>query len=89
MHHRMKAARHRHFHECTLAVWCSADASAQATMNIVTYASPVALQPPVYALGLYKFTQSWRNWRASGRGLLQAGAAGCSGLSLACRLCGH
>jgi hypothetical protein len=41
-------------------------------MNIVTYASPVALQPPVYALGLYKDTQSWRNWRANGCGLLQA-----------------
>ena len=43
-------------------------------MNIVTYASPVALQPPVYAVGLYKDTQSWVNWRAHRRGLLQAGA---------------
>jgi hypothetical protein len=48
-------------------------------MNVVTYASPVALQPPVYALGLYKDTQSWRNWRTHRRGLLQAGAADCSG----------
>jgi flavin reductase (DIM6/NTAB) family NADH-FMN oxidoreductase RutF len=40
-------------------------------MNLVTYASPVALAPPVYAVGLYKGTQSWENWRASGKGLLQ------------------
>lgn len=55
-----------------------ADASGRATMNLVTYASPVALQPPVYALGLYKGTQSWANWRATRRGLLQAGAVGVS-----------
>ena len=49
-------------------------------MNIVTYASPVALQPPVYAIGLYKDTQSWSNWRANRCGLLQAGAVICSGI---------
>ncbi len=43
-------------------------------MNIVTYSSPVALAPLVYAVGLYKGTQSWENWRANGKGLLQAGA---------------
>jgi hypothetical protein len=53
---------------------CGADRPARATMNIVTYASPVALQPPVYAIGLYKGTQSWANWRANRGGLLQAGA---------------
>lgn len=53
-----------------------ADESSRATMNIVTYASPVALQPPVYALGLYKSTQSAANWRVHRRGLLQAGAVG-------------
>ena len=57
-------------------------------MNNVTYASPVALPSPVYALGLYRDTQSGRDRRAHGCGLLQAGAAGCSGLrTSACTLC--
>lgn len=43
-------------------------------MNIVTYASPVALKPPVYAVGLYRNTQSWANWRETRSGVLQAGA---------------
>lgn len=48
-----------------------AGATGRPTMNIVTYASPVALQPPMYAIGLYKGTQSWTNWRETRSGLLQ------------------
>ena len=45
-----------------------------ATLNIVTYASPIAIQPVrKYALGLYVGTQSWQNVRATGRAALQVG----------------
>jgi hypothetical protein len=45
------------------------------TLNIVTYASPIAIKPArKYAVGLYAGTLSWQNVRATGRGVLQVRA---------------
>lgn len=42
------------------------------TLNIVTYASPIAIQPDrMYALSLFKNTMSWKNMLQSKRGVLQ------------------
>ncbi|GBF94208.1 hypothetical protein Rsub_06478 [Raphidocelis subcapitata] len=42
------------------------------TLNIVTYASPIAIKPArKYALGLYVGTLSWQNVRDTGRCVLQ------------------
>jgi hypothetical protein len=46
-------------------------AGAPATLNLVTYASPVAIQPRSFALGLYLGTQSYANMRHHRRGVLQ------------------
>lgn len=40
-------------------------------MNLVTYASPIALQPPTYALGLYQHTLSRELMLQRGEGVLQ------------------
>lgn len=43
------------------------------TMNIVTYASPIAIKPArKYVVGLYVETLSWRNVKETGRCVLQA-----------------
>ena len=42
-----------------------------ATMNLVTFAAPVAIQPRTYAVGLYVDTLTWENVRRTGRGALQ------------------
>jgi hypothetical protein len=44
------------------------------TLNLLTYASPVSLEPRTYALGLYHGTLSRENFLATGRGALQVGA---------------
>lgn len=49
-----------------------------ASLNIVTYASPVAVQPRTYALGLYVGTLSWESMLASGYGVLQVRTAAAS-----------
>lgn len=41
------------------------------TMNLVTYAAPIALQPPMYALGLYHDTLSRDNMLSHKHGVLQ------------------
>eukprot|EP00877_Chromochloris_zofingiensis_P004067 jgi/Chrzof1/13661/Cz08g07050.t1 len=44
----------------------------KANMNIVTYASPIAIQPQrKYALGLYIGTLSWENMHQTHKGVLQ------------------
>jgi hypothetical protein len=48
---------------------------ASPTMNLVTYASPISLQPRRYALGLYRGTLSWQNMMATRTGVLQVGLA--------------
>ena len=48
---------------------------ASPTMNLVTYASPISLQPRRYALGLYRGTLSWQNMLATRTGVLQVGLA--------------
>jgi hypothetical protein len=46
------------------------------TLNIVTYASPIAIKPArKYVLGLYVETLSWRNVRDTGRCALQVRGA--------------
>ncbi|KAG2482795.1 hypothetical protein HYH03_018285 [Edaphochlamys debaryana] len=40
-------------------------------MNLVTYASPVAIKPRMYAIGLYLGTLSHENFRHHKRGVLQ------------------
>ncbi len=48
-----------------------ADGGAQ-TLNIITYASPIALRPQrKYALGLYIESLTWQNVRETGRAVLQ------------------
>ena len=49
------------------------DSSNTATnMNIVTYASPMSIRPTrLWAIGLYKETQSYQNFLRTGRGVLQ------------------
>jgi len=42
-----------------------------ATMNLVTFAAPVAIQPRTYAVGLYVDTLTWENVRRTGKGALQ------------------
>lgn len=52
----------------------SANAAGQVTMNMITYASPIALRPQrKYALGLYIQSMSYQNVKETGRGVLQAG----------------
>lgn len=54
-------------------------------MNMITYASPIALRPQrKYALGLYIQSMSWQNVRETGRGVLQVGVrvARCAALAL-------
>lgn len=45
---------------------------ATTTMNLVTYASPIAVRPRMFALGLYEGTLSRENMLATGHGTLQA-----------------
>jgi len=53
---------------------CGADGGSK-TLNIVTYASPIAIKPVrKYVVGLYVDTLSWQNVRATGRAVLQVGA---------------
>ena len=41
-------------------------------MNIVTYASPVSIRPSrLWAMGLYKETLSYQNFKKTGKGVLQ------------------
>lgn len=40
-------------------------------MNLVTYAAPIALMPPMYAIGLYRDTLSWDNMLKCKHGVLQ------------------
>lgn len=49
----------------------STSSSNIATLNLVTYASPISINPPRYALGLYKDTLSRENMLATGIGVLQ------------------
>eukprot|EP00775_Hariotina_reticulata_P003376 gene3375-3651_t len=50
----------------------SADTSGRTTMNMITYASPIALRPQrKYALGLYIQSLSYQNVKDTGRGVLQ------------------
>lgn len=42
-----------------------------ATMNLVTYAAPVSIQPRRFALGLYLGTLSHEFFKSSGHGVLQ------------------
>lgn len=45
-----------------------------ATMNIVTYACPIAIKPKrKMVLGLYVGTLSWQNVKETGEGVLQVG----------------
>ena len=42
------------------------------TMNILTYASPVGITPNrLWAISIYKKTQSWKNWQETQAGTLQ------------------
>lgn len=43
----------------------------RATMNVVTFAAPVAIQPRTYAVGLYLDTLTWDNVRRTRKGALQ------------------
>jgi hypothetical protein len=44
------------------------------TMNMITYASPIALRPQrKYALGLYVQSLSYQNVKDTGRAVLQVG----------------
>lgn len=54
----------------------STDTSGRTTMNMITYASPIALRPQrKYALGLYIQSLSYQNVKETGRGVLQVMAA--------------
>lgn len=43
----------------------------RATMNLLTYGSPVSIEPRYFALGLLRGTLSWENMLSSGDGVLQ------------------
>jgi hypothetical protein len=40
-------------------------------MHLVTYGSPIALQPRKYAIGLFKTALSYQNFRETQQGVLQ------------------
>ena len=49
----------------------------RATMNLLTYASAVAIAPVrCYALGLFVGTVSWQNMKETGKGVMQVGPGG-------------
>lgn len=51
--------------------------SGRQTMNMITYASPIALRPTrKYALGLYVQSLTYQNMKETGRGVLQVRAEG-------------
>ena len=48
------------------------DAHTQPNMNILTYASPVAIRPHrLWAISLYRKTATYDNWRSARTGILQ------------------
>eukprot|EP00882_Tetradesmus_deserticola_P033956 GHRQ01038838.1.p1 GENE.GHRQ01038838.1~~GHRQ01038838.1.p1 ORF type:complete len:164 (+),score=51.69 GHRQ01038838.1:697-1188(+) len=50
----------------------SANSAGKTTMNMITYASPIALRPQrKYALGLYVQSMSYQNVKETGRAVLQ------------------
>ncbi|WIA22781.1 hypothetical protein OEZ86_009734 [Tetradesmus obliquus] len=50
----------------------SANAAGKTTLNMITYASPIALRPQrKYALGLYVQSMSYQNVKETGRAVLQ------------------
>lgn len=52
----------------------SANAAGKTTLNMITYASPIALRPQrKYALGLYVQSMSYQNVKETGRAVLQVG----------------
>lgn len=40
-------------------------------MNIITYITPVSMNPKHYIIALYHNTQSLANWQVTHRGILQ------------------
>jgi hypothetical protein len=60
----------------------SANAEGKRTLNIITYASPIALRPQrKYALGLYVQSMSYQNVKETGRAVLQVSSIACAGLA--------
>ena len=50
----------------------AADADSATNMNIVSYASPMSIRPErLWAIGLYKETYSYENFKKSRKGILQ------------------
>jgi hypothetical protein len=59
-----------------------APSGSSATLNLITYAAPISLQPRRYALGLYLGTLSHENFKLTKRGVLQVRPGRCQ-----CRVC--
>lgn len=54
--------------------------SGKQTMNMLTYASPIALRPQrKYALGLYVQSLTYQNMKETGKGVLQVKCLGLGG----------
>jgi hypothetical protein len=66
----------------------SANAEGKTTLNMITYASPIALRPQrKYALGLYVQSMTYQNVKETGKAVLQVGRTACAGLAQPLQQC--